>query len=367
MFKAIDARSGTEIIILDKLVEAELDVLRQKARTGDLRCPVCTHEVTVRAGEVRVWHFAHRHLDNCPSQNEPVELLRARAMLYKWLKSRLGEGVTIEKQLEGIPLPRPIDCWAEVGGTKLAYWILHSRMNPEDRQQVIEGIAKSGAHRLAIFLSDMMDRHEGSPQHELHLSTTERTFLCLTGYDLLYEHTAGNAGSLHYLDVEAGRLITFRAMHCAEHPNYYIGHEISSAFDDVKVTATSGQLHHGDEFERFMEFKAEQDRLARERAEAEQREREEAKKAQERTRTMLTAVTPPPAPTFAEPPEPAPIPAAPASPCRGNVAVMSNRVGICEECGKSTSDWWMFDGKTGKCRCNACARRRRNQSGPPRS
>ena len=378
MFKAVDALDGGEVIILDRLAEDELEAIRRKARDGHLRCPVCTHEVTVRAGEVRVWHFAHKHLDNCPSQNEPVELLQARAMLYRWLKQRFGDGVTVEKQLEGIPLPRPVDCWVEAEGNKLAYWIVHRRMRPEDRQQVEDGIETAGAKRLILFLSGVMDRHEGCDQHILHLSTTERQFLRLTGYDLLSPARRHNEGSLHYLDIKTEILMTFRAMHCMEPPNYYVGTEIRAPFGEVKVSPTSGQFYHGDERERYVAYKAEQERLERERRERERLEQErlargqaEAKlrqdemwgQARERTcpspaRSMSVQS---PDPIATEPAPPAPTwmskPQQPAAP------VESNRVGVCEECGQETTDWWMFDGKTGKCRCNDCARKRRASAG----
>ena len=37
----------------------------------------------VRAGEIKRWHFAHKHLQDCPLQHESPQILQARALLYQ--------------------------------------------------------------------------------------------------------------------------------------------------------------------------------------------------------------------------------------------------------------------------------------------
>lgn len=349
MFKAVDTFDGREVVILDRLGQDELEVLRQKARAGQLRCPVCTHELTVRAGEMRVWHFAHRHLDNCPSQNEPVELLQGRAILYRWLKEHFAEGVTIEKQLDGIRLPRPIDCWVEAGGHKLAYWIVHQRMHPGDREQVMRSIEEAGATRLFLFLSNMMDRHAGCERDVLHLTTTEREYLCRTGYDRLYADGADNGRSLHYLDIKTETLLTFRAMYCVEEPNFYQGVEICTPLREVKVSPTSGQFYHGDERDRYIAYKAQQDRRARQQAEVERQSSEAMRKARSSIGDSEPGLS------IAQ--VAASLPIGTSRPDRRARAVESSREGVCIDCGQRTTDWWWFDGKTNECRCNECLRK----------
>ena len=347
MFKAVDRFDGREVIILDRLGQDELEVLRQKARDGQLRCPVCTHELTVRAGEVRVWHFAHRHLDNCPSQNEPAELLQGRAILYRWLKGHFADGVTIEKQLDGIRLPRSIDCWVEAGGHKLAYWIVYQRMHPGDRELVVRGIEEAGATRLFLFLSNMMDRHAGCERDALHLSTTEREYLCRTGYDLLYADGTDSGRSLHYLDITTETLLTFRAMHCVEEPNFYEGVEIRTPLRDVKVSTTSGQFYHGDERDRYIAYKVEQDRRARKQAEIERRKVETMRKVPVSKNGLTSAHTARPDPEFPVAQATPLLPAWTSEPKRSVRSVDPAREGVCDECGRRTTDWAWFNGKTG--------------------
>jgi hypothetical protein len=104
MFSAIDNRNQQRVILLDALDEASKERFRQEARDGFLHCPVCNQPVLVRFGTERRFHFAHKHLSNCPSSYESAELLQARAVLYRWLKGKF-EGVTLEKQLESPALP----------------------------------------------------------------------------------------------------------------------------------------------------------------------------------------------------------------------------------------------------------------------
>ena len=109
MFKALHRPSGEEIVILEPRWRRQLDTLRLLDAQDDLVCQGCLQPVRVRAGEVKRWHFAHKHLQNCPYEFESPVLLQCRAVLYEWLVSQLGEDVvTLEKKS---PLPRPVDCW----------------------------------------------------------------------------------------------------------------------------------------------------------------------------------------------------------------------------------------------------------------
>src|SRR3972149_2366896 len=132
MFKALINPSGEEIVILEPRWRRQLDTLRLLDIQDDLVCQGCLQPVRVRAGGVKRWHFAHKHLHNCPYEFESPILLQSRAVLYEWLLARRGEdGVTLEKKTS---LPRPVDCWVRGADGDIGYWIIDSRMPPVERQ-----------------------------------------------------------------------------------------------------------------------------------------------------------------------------------------------------------------------------------------
>jgi len=57
-------------------------------------------------------------------------------MLYKWLVSKFGENVTLEKEFHNGELPHPIDCWVKSKHDPFAYWIIESTMNPDKRNTI---------------------------------------------------------------------------------------------------------------------------------------------------------------------------------------------------------------------------------------
>ena len=104
MYKALDTRTNTEVVILDPKWLRVIDQLRELDRQDILVCQGCHQPVRVRAGKYRRKHFAHKQLENCDYADESAVLQNARAVLYEWLVSKYGEEVTIEKKLEGMDL-----------------------------------------------------------------------------------------------------------------------------------------------------------------------------------------------------------------------------------------------------------------------
>ena len=100
MFSAAHILTGEQIVILDPRWRSALADWRNLCATDRLTCAVCRQPVWARAGTKKRWHFAHKHLSDCPSSHESPELLQARAVLYEWLVSKFGPGaVQIEKTL----------------------------------------------------------------------------------------------------------------------------------------------------------------------------------------------------------------------------------------------------------------------------
>ena len=85
MFKVIHKLDRQEIVILDPAWRRNISVLQAMDEQNLLICPLCEQPVRTRLGNVRRWHFAHKHLQNCPYQSVSPHLLHCRALLYEWL------------------------------------------------------------------------------------------------------------------------------------------------------------------------------------------------------------------------------------------------------------------------------------------
>ena len=175
MFKSTDCKSRQQIIILDPYWNEEtIDQLRTKGRENSLACPVCKQPVHVKAGEKNRWHFAHKNLSNCPLKHESPNVLQARSLLYKWLKSKYGDRVTIEKHFPDSDLPRPLDCYVEISETqKFGYWILEKGVR--SRFPIKMALTELNIANTWVFLSTMLKVDEEKAD-SVHLSPTEREF-----------------------------------------------------------------------------------------------------------------------------------------------------------------------------------------------
>lgn len=350
MFKAIDTQSNIEVISLD-ITEAEaLDILRQRSRIDLLRCPVCNQSVVFRAGEINRPHFAHKDLDACPSGKESVDLLQARAVLYEWLKSRLSDGVTLEKQLDNSSLPRPVDCWVETRrGLRIAYWIVVGRMNDEEFAALSESVHTANATLRFVFLAKKMKRREYA-RNVIYLSRTERGLIRFSEYDHLHlRYHYGILGSMSYLDADERVMHTFRGLYCTEPPQQHEGVEFVTRLDELKIDFTTGEFIHVGEPDTPQRLK---DAIAAKHARPPRTEGGVARSRWPQAAPMADAVRTPPI-------ERSSFTTSPAQPPQESTpddedAIPDDKEGVCEFCGQVTKDWWTRNGATGMCKCNDC-------------
>lgn len=80
MLRAVNQQTRVDVISVDD--QSDVESLRQWSRDNLLICPGCKQPVHFRAGETRVWHFAHKHRGNCTYDEASTALLQARAWLY---------------------------------------------------------------------------------------------------------------------------------------------------------------------------------------------------------------------------------------------------------------------------------------------
>jgi hypothetical protein len=331
VFKAQHQPSGQEIVMLDTRWKQQINYLREMDRKNALVCPGCKQPVRVRAGKVKRWHFAHKHLHNCPFERESPELLATRAALYEWLVEKFSEDcITIEKAIELPALPRPIDCWAEKEGQIFAYWIFDRRMPPDERTQLAAAFAQLDAHVNCVFVTSLLRLEQDTMQDRLHLTTTERAFIQKSKFDAAWQtHFEHLGGSLHYLDAEAETLKTFRNLSVIHKPQLYAGKRLDHSLSEVLASSATGEFIHPGE-------KVQHQKRQREIEQQKRQAEERLQKAREFFRGEPKSTAPPP-----EIEQPTP-------------SLPFERIGTCKFCGKETADWITYFGSTQECICRDC-------------
>ena len=332
MFKAQHQLSRQEIIILDTRWVQQVEYLREMDKKDALICPGCEQPVRVRAGKVKRWHFAHKHLHNCPFERESPELLKTRAVLYEWLVEKFGENhVTIEKTIASAALLRPMDCWVEKEGKNFAYWIFDRRMPPDERAQLAKSFVQLGVSVNWVFVADLLRVEQDMMQDRLHLTTTERAFIQKSAFDAAWQtHFEHLGGSLHYLDADRRILKTFRNLSIVHKPQLYGGKHLERSLADVLVSSITGEFIYPGEAEQLQKRQRE---LERQRWEVEERLRKAREFFGHEPRNDM----------------PSPAPAQPIS-----STLPFERVGTCKFCGTETADWITYFGSTKACICHNC-------------
>lgn len=344
MYKAIQVKTGEEIIILSPAWRGRIEELRAMDHADLLVCQGCHQPLRVKAGEMKRPHFAHKHLKACSYGKESLEILNARAVLYdlllKWFTPAFSQDVTLEKALDDLGLPRPVDCWVETAQGPVAYWIIESGIKLEPREVIQAGFARLGVKVHYIFLHTMLNE-EKKAFHSLLLTPTERAFMQQTVFD---EPLAGRGevgATLHYLDAERQILTTYRGLLLFHRPNWFKGLKKTSSLDEVRVNRRDGDLIHPGETERLGTFRRKKGRL-------------ESKLSQARERTGPSGFDE--STTSSTPNPPVEIWGRGSAPVR-QANYSRPEVLKCAICGQLTDDYWSsFIDTSGQrlCRCRAC-------------
>lgn len=340
MFKATNKKSGEEIVILDDKWKDQLRRLRSLGKNNILVCPGCLQPVRVRAGKTNRWHFAHKHLKNCPYGYESPVLLNARATLYKWLVGKFGKNVSIEKKFDNERIPRPIDCWVETERSNFVYWIIASGMNPQKRESLKIGLGQLNAQVNWVFVVDML-REDEMHSYSVHLTTTEREFMRESIYDeVKYGKGYIMGSSLHYLDPGSGALTTYRKLHLIHSPQLYQGVKICNELSSVLISPKCGEFVHPDEYENLEQLRDEKIQLERELKETERTLTEAREKLIESFEDSEQVI----------------LPTKPSiNRGRYEPSVHRAKEATCILCGQITTDYWYHNGKDNTCKCRECA------------
>jgi len=333
MLRSLSRKTEESIILPEDEWSGRIDFLREEARRGELICPVCKQPVVVRAGEIRIHHFAHRNLGDCPMANEEGAVLLARSLLFRWLSTKYPGRVTIEQELPESSLPRPVDCWVETDDGKcFAYWILAKRSSDAKTRGLVDAMGETGALATWVLLNRILT--EGEVDGQVLLSTMERVLLEATRFDCVYRPFPDAFGrSLHYLNIDKKTVTTCRCLRPYESPQLYAGHSVGSDLSTLLIDPADGSFVHQGEYERAQPIWVE-----------DKRRREERERWQDGGNAAFSSLGRSLS-TFQQPPS------------DSSYIPLYERTPVCKHCGKRTKDWLSHDGKTDTCVCRECYRK----------
>ena len=332
MYKAVHVPSNQEIIILSRLWAGQEEFLRSLGQADQLVCPSCRQPVQARLGDIRIWHFAHKHALNCPFESESPVLLQARARLYDWLLQYFPEEqVEIEKNFAH-EMRRPLDCFLKPAGT--GFWVFDRRMPPDEREKLIKAVAKAEIKVNWLFTADMLHIEPDRPER-LYLTTTEREFLQVSAMDLAWQKQplTGAGKTLHYLDGDRGLLVTYRNVHLLHEPQLFRGQRLESQLAEVQFSAVGQEFVHPGE---LAQLAWQQQELAL----RQQKEQARLQRAEEKLQKLIG--------------KPGKQSGAAEPPAWDERERFASKAGTCRGCGKLTTDWVSFFGNTNECICRSC-------------
>ncbi len=268
MFKSINKSSGRPVVILDPEWDSQIDVLRTLANQDLLVCQECSQPVRVRAGgesavgregkRIIRRHFAHKHKQDCTYGAESYKILRARAVLYDFLYKKFGQKVTLEKKIEDSRFFRAADCWVELDDKIFAYWIFDGGLKAQKRKDLVACFRNIGVHIHWIFDSSFL-KFDDRENLSVNLSSTERYFMRTSQYDITPDKWKKGA-SLHYIDSEESKLITYRSLHLVHSPQQHDGYQKYNFMSDLLISPINGEFVHPGEHELFKAYE-EQERI----------------------------------------------------------------------------------------------------------
>lgn len=406
MLTAWDKVLDVPLALPDFEREGALAVVRRRAREGELVCPTCRQLLWLRAGEVRIPHFGHRRLSDCPHGRVSEAVLGARRLLYRFFQARIESGklpatIALEPVLAGLPDKVRVDLLLRRAGKSAVNVVLLERgLHPDLRGHLQTCLGRNGSEFRPVFLRSRLSQPEDSPLDFL-LDPTQRELRLASAYDLWPPDLARPAGTLHAIDPIRAEWTSLRGLTLAHPPQVFRARHVRvSRMEDLLWSESHAEWVHPGEAEALQQLResiaarkraeAEERRLAEQRRQAEAlRQAEARRQAEEQRQAALRAEAAriQPAPTC-----PGPAPTSSPGLVRHAFETTPGRTGqapeqpnaeenehgleeekplatwilnglICVGCGKRTTAWQAAVPNKDQCVCRTCFAAGRRMSG----
>ncbi len=223
MLTALDKTTGA-IIVLPDLPDP--NAVRTPTNEGQLVCSTCRAALWLRVGPVRVPHFAHRVLAECPAAHASADVIRARLLLYNFFKQRIHSGkllatVDLEPVTPGAPKGFRVDLLLHRDGKPtVAVVLLEKRLSPELRVEFESRLKAPDFAFRPVFLSGLLRPVDGADA-EFNLDTTQRALRIPSAYDLRSDFVADVPGTLHFIDPSEGTWVSLRGLQLRHSPQEF--------------------------------------------------------------------------------------------------------------------------------------------------
>jgi hypothetical protein len=246
MIKAVNLVTG-EVIVMPQYPwydPSDLEGLRQLGTQNQLQCCTCGTSVFVKAGGIRLWHFAHKPGIECQTHQEPTDVLHARAMLYHLLVRTFGSAA-VQMDVKVPTQPLIVDCVVSALSGRFAYHLIRSQLRPAERQPLKSSLLEVYPHTHWLFLSPLWAAPT-SAGTLFYLNPTEREFATCVPYPLYASAAPPKTQmcAVHYLDARHHTLISKRGIPQGSQRMTLQGRDVTTPLGEVIVSLTDGSLRH---------------------------------------------------------------------------------------------------------------------------
>jgi hypothetical protein len=333
MLRGWNKTQNQTVVLPDVEDHGNVEEVREHTRQGEICCPTCRALLWLRTGEIRIWHFAHRTLSDCPQGRVSEAVLRARVAIYRFFQNLISTGHLSGEVVMEPGEPRISDrlyldlLLKPQGSSPVAIPILESSMPPEARRQFQRKMEEGNIQLRTVFLATRLKQPEPDRPF-FHLDTTQRDFRRRTPYDQSVKEAERFDRSLHFFYPDGGSWKTLRALHLCHAPQVYRAGAVreSSMANLLWNAEYSDWTHEGE--------KADHEAWV-----------EETNRA-----AGLARISIQPSPSPRSPP-PLVLEALPVPPSGPEAAWQSL---VCVGCGKATGDWTNASPGWNQCVCRAC-------------
>lgn len=222
MLAAFDTETEGPLNMPDFEAPEEIESLRAWTRSTRVVCPTCKGKLIVRAGGVRISHFAHKVLKDCPNANSTFEVMFTRTLLYRFFKNRKGfEGAKVLLEVDRPDLlNRPFDVVVErVAGRTDALLCLEKRLSFDWRKRVSRNLLSEDD--LCILPVFLRPPQEGEGPRDVFLTPDMRELRKISPFNAFPNYRPSAPGTLHYCDVHQRKWISFRGLDPVHEPQVF--------------------------------------------------------------------------------------------------------------------------------------------------